>query len=93
MPWALPPRRPYDGWLVIIRATYPSTPAQVRQPESRLPLQTGFEEVIWGNVIPTQEDQERLLREAGFTGQINRSLRGDGSTFRTTQRGVCRVSC
>ena len=83
----------HDGWLVIIAETYPSTLAQVRQPEFRVPLQTGFDEVIWGNVTPTQEGQERLWREAGFTGQINRSLTEEGSTFLTAQRDVCGVSC
>jgi 2-polyprenyl-3-methyl-5-hydroxy-6-metoxy-1,4-benzoquinol methylase len=73
------------GWLVIIDETYPSTLAQTRQPEYRFPLQTGFEELLWGNVIPTQAEQERLLREAGFAGDITRSLMGEGFTLIMTQ--------
>src|SRR5215467_9346563 len=74
------------GWLVIIDETYPSTLAQARQPGFRFPLQTGFEELIWGNIIPTREEQERLLREAGFAGEIHRALVGEGFTLLSTQR-------
>lgn len=73
------------GWLVILDETYPSTLEEARQPEFRFPLQTGFEELLWGNVIPTREEQERLLREAGFTGEINRTLIGEGFTLITTR--------
>ncbi len=76
------------GWLVILDETYPSTLAEARQPEFRFPLQTGFEELIWGNTIPTREEQERLLREAGFTGDIGRTEMGEGFTLLTMQRPV-----
>jgi 2-polyprenyl-3-methyl-5-hydroxy-6-metoxy-1,4-benzoquinol methylase len=74
------------GWLVIVDETYPSTLAETRQPEFLFPLQTGLEELMWGNVIPTREEQERLLREAGLTGAINRSLMGEGFTLLSTQK-------
>ena len=74
------------GWLVIIDETYPSTLAQARQPEFRFPLQTGFEELIWGNIIPTRQEQQRLLRQAGFAGEIHRALLGEGFTLLSTQR-------
>ena len=54
------------GWMVIVDETYPSTLDEARRPEFRFPLQTGFEEMIWGNVIPTREEQEKLLRDAGL---------------------------
>jgi hypothetical protein len=41
---------------------------------------TGFEELLWGNVIPTREEQEKLLRDAGLTGELQRSLIGEGFT-------------
>ena len=74
------------GWMVIIDETYPSTLDEARQPEFRFPLQTGFEELIWGNVIPTREEQETLLRDAGLKGAINRELIGEGFTVLTVQR-------
>jgi 2-polyprenyl-3-methyl-5-hydroxy-6-metoxy-1,4-benzoquinol methylase len=74
------------GWMVIIDETYPSTLEEARRPEFRFPLQTGFEELIWGNVIPTREEQESLLRDAGLKGQVNRELIGEGFTVLTTRR-------
>jgi ubiquinone/menaquinone biosynthesis C-methylase UbiE len=75
------------GWLVILDETYPSTLQEAREPEFRSALQTGFEELIYGNVIPTRQEQERLLREAGFTGEIRRAIIGEGLTLLTTQQG------
>lgn len=74
-----------DGWLVIIDETYPSTLAQARQRDYLFPVQTGFEELTWGNVLPTREEQEQLLREAGFTAMIGRSIIGEGFTVLTAQ--------
>ncbi len=74
------------GWLVIVDETYPSTLAEARQPECLFPLQTGLEELMWGNVIPTREEQERLLRDAGFSDAISRSLMGEGFTLLSTQK-------
>ena len=73
------------GWMVIIDETYPSTLEEMRRPEFRFPLQTAFEELIWGNVIPTREEQETLLKDAGFTCPINRELVGEGFTVLTTR--------
>ena len=74
------------GWMVIIDETYPSKLDEARRPEFRFPLQTGFEELIWGNVIPTREEQETLLRDAGLKGAINRELIGEGFTVLTMRR-------
>ncbi len=74
------------GWLVIVDETYPSTLAETRQPEFLFPVQTGLEELMWGNTIPTREEQERLLRDAGFSNVIDRSLIGEGFTLLTTQK-------
>ena len=75
-----------DGWLMIIDETYPATLAESRQPEFLFPVQTGFEELTWGNVVPTRKEQESLLREAGFDGEIGRSIIGEGFTVLTAQR-------
>lgn len=74
------------GWLVVVDETYPSTLAESREPEFLFPVQTGLEELMWGNVIPTRDEQERLLRAAGFGGPIERSLLGAGFTLLATQR-------
>lgn len=74
------------GWLVIVDETYPATLAEARMPEFRFPLQTGLEELLWGNVVPTRAEQEELLRGAGFGGAIQRSLIGEGFTLLTTQK-------
>ena len=74
------------GWLVIIDETYPSTLEEMRQKDFLFPVQTGFEELMWGNVIPTRQEQEGLLRDAGFSGVINRSIVGEGFTLLTTNK-------
>jgi SAM-dependent methyltransferase len=74
------------AWMVIVDETYPGTLEEARRPEFKFPLHTGFEEMLWGNVIPTREEQERLLRDAGLTGQIERSLIGEGFTVLATQK-------
>jgi hypothetical protein len=74
------------GWLVIVDETYPATLTEARRPEFLFPVQTGFEELLWGNVVPTRDEQEQLLRAAGFTGVINRSLLGEGFTLLATQK-------
>ena len=74
------------GWMVIVDETYPATLAEMRKPEFKFPLHTGFEEMLWGNVIPTREEQERLLRSAGLTGEIQRSLIGEGFTVLATRK-------
>ncbi len=74
------------GWLLIVDETYPSSVEQARLPEFQFPLQTGFEEMTWGNVIPTREEQEQLLAKAGFSSAPNRSLIGEGFTILSIKR-------
>jgi SAM-dependent methyltransferase len=74
------------GWLLVVDETYPSTLAQTREPDYRFPLQTGIEELTWGNVIPTREEQERMLADAGFKAPCGRTLIGEGFTVLTAQR-------
>jgi len=74
------------GWLAIVDETYPSTLEEMRQPEFRFPLMTGFEEMVWGNVLPTREEQERLLRDAGLSGAIDRAVIGEGFTVLTVRK-------
>lgn len=74
------------GWMVIVDETYPTTREEMRQAEFKFPLMTAFEELTWGNVIPTRVEQERLLRDAGFAGDIGRQVIGEGFTVLTTQK-------
>jgi SAM-dependent methyltransferase len=74
------------GWMVIVDETYPSTLEEMRRPEFLFPLMTGFEEMVWGNVLPTREEQEKLLRDAGLTGPIDRTIIGEGFTVLAAQK-------
>ncbi len=68
------------GWLMIIDETYPTTLAEAREKDFLFPVQTGFEELTWGNIVPTREEQETLLQTAGFSANIQRSIIGEGFT-------------
>ena len=69
------------GWLLIVDETYPSTLAEARGADFRFPVQTGFEELTWGNTIPTRTEQDRLLAAAGFDlAAAQRSIVGEGFT-------------
>jgi SAM-dependent methyltransferase len=74
------------GWMLIVDETYPSTLEELRKPEFRFPLMTGFEEMVWGNVLPTREEQEKLLRDAGLTEPIDRTVIGEGFTVLATRK-------
>lgn len=75
-----------DGILFILDETYPTTSEDLRNPEYAFAVQTGFNELIWGNVVPTREEQDVLLHDAGFGG-IERSVVGDIFTVIT----ACKV--
>jgi hypothetical protein len=74
------------GWLPVVDESYPSTLGEMRQREFLFPVQTGFEELTWGNVLPTRGEQERLFCAAGFTGEIRRSVVGEGFTVLATRK-------
>jgi SAM-dependent methyltransferase len=74
------------GWLLIVDETYPETLAQSRQADFLFPIQTGIEELTWGNVLPTRREQETLLRDAGFSGAIDRKLIGEGFTVLSVRK-------
>jgi 2-polyprenyl-3-methyl-5-hydroxy-6-metoxy-1,4-benzoquinol methylase len=74
------------GWMLIVDETYPSTLEEMREPQFKFPLMTGFEELFWGNVLPTREEQEKLLRDAGLSGPIQRSIIGEGFTVLATRK-------
>lgn len=73
------------GWLVILDETYPSTWADLRRPEYNRPVLTALAELGWGTVMPTREEQEALLTQAGLAVKA-RALVGDGFTLLTAQR-------
>ncbi len=55
-----------DGVLFIVDETYPANPEELRDPEFGFAVQTAFNELIWGNQVPTRADQDALLTAAGF---------------------------
>jgi hypothetical protein len=52
--------------LFILDETYPADLVGLRDREHALAVQTAFNELIWGNVVPTADDQNTLLKDAGF---------------------------
>ena len=52
--------------MFILDETYPSRSADLAAREYNLAVQTAFNELIWGNVVPTAEEQDGLLNSAGF---------------------------
>lgn len=54
------------GRLFIVDETYPATVAESRDPSFRFSVLTGYNELVWGNVVPSRADQEKLLGDAGF---------------------------
>ena len=79
--WALKP----GGVLVIIDETYPSSSEELRDPAYGFAVQTAYNELIWGNVVPTREDQEALLSAAGFVN-VQRSAIGGIFTLITADK-------
>jgi len=61
-----------EGVMLILDETYPSTSADLVAREYNLAIQTAFNELIWGNIVPTAEEQDELLRSAGFV-RVERS--------------------
>lgn len=74
------------GYCVILDETYPSTWADLRNPDYARPVTTAFAELGWGNEVPTKEEQQRLLGKAGLT-EVSRSLFGDGFTVLVARKG------
>ncbi len=54
-----------DGRLVILDETFPED-SDLRAPEAALAVQTQFNEMTWGNVVPTAKEQEQLAADAGL---------------------------
>ena len=54
------------GVFFAIDETYPSTLAELRDPGFGFAVQTQFNELVWGNIVPTREEQDRLFAAAGL---------------------------
>ena len=74
------------GTLVIVDETYPTNIDEFRKDNFLFPVQTGFEELIWGNIIPDKIEQEALIKKAGFKNKINRFNLGEGFTVLSIQK-------
>lgn len=55
------------GAVFILDETYPSTIADLRTPGYDFAVQTQFNELVWGNIVPTLEEQQALFAAAGLT--------------------------
>ncbi len=66
------------GALFILDETWADDPRQLVEPAYHMSVLVQFSELLWGNVVYTQDQQTRLLTEAGFVDL----QRGDlGGTF------------
>ena len=54
------------GVMFILDETYPSDLSGLRDPSYNFAVQTQFNELIWGNVVPTIEMQRELFAGAGL---------------------------
>jgi cyclopropane fatty-acyl-phospholipid synthase-like methyltransferase len=54
------------GVFFAIDETYPSSLAELRDPGFGFAVQTQFNELVWGNIVPTREEQDRLFAVAGL---------------------------
>lgn len=66
------------GWLVIIDETYPTTPEEMRQKDFLFPVQTGFEELMWGNVILTRQEQKNRCAKRDSAVRLTARLSAKG---------------
>ncbi|MBT7756258.1 MAG: class I SAM-dependent methyltransferase, partial [Rhodospirillaceae bacterium] len=64
------------GMLFILDETYPSDLEGLRDPGYNFAVQTQFNELIWGNVVPTIEMQTALFEGAGLTEIIREPIGG-----------------
>lgn len=73
------------GLFFILDETYPSTHADLRKPEYAFSIQTAYNELTWGNVVPTRDVQEALLTGAGFRA-IERTMVAGMFTLLTARK-------
>lgn len=52
--------------LFILDETYPGSIAELRDPAFNFAIQTQFNELVWGNIVPTREEQTALFQQAGL---------------------------
>lgn len=73
------------GTLVILDETFPTDLPALRAPEAGLAVQTAWTELIWGNSVPTEAEQNALLSGAGFEPPLRQQLAG--FTILATRKG------
>lgn len=75
------------GVFFAIDETYPSNLAELRDPGFGFAVQTQFNEVVWGNIVPTREEQDRLFAIAGLV-DVTRTPVGGLFTLLTARKPV-----
>jgi SAM-dependent methyltransferase len=73
------------GVLFVLDETYPSDLTSLRDPQYALAVQTQFNEMAWGNVVPTKEEQQSLFSIVGLK-EINRQQIGGLFTLLIAQK-------
>ncbi len=64
------------GALFILDETYPSNLEDLRDPAFAFAVQTQFNELVWGNVVPTREEQHELFASAGLEEVARQQIGG-----------------
>jgi SAM-dependent methyltransferase len=73
------------GHLFILDETLPDDPRDLRDPAWAMSILVQFSELIWGNVVSTEQAQTALLTQAGFT-DIQRGDLGGVFTLITARK-------
>jgi SAM-dependent methyltransferase len=73
------------GKLFILDETWPAQPDDLRDPAYKMSVLVQFSELVWGNVVATEDQQTRLLLDAGFTDLRRGDLGGVFTTIIATK--------
>ena len=58
-----------DGLLVVFDETYPATIEDAAAPAARTGIHFAYTELLWGSVVPTQDELAGLVTDAGFRAE------------------------
>ena len=64
-----------DGYLVILDETMPQN-EQLTDQKYKLSVLTQYNEMTWGNEVPTEVEQNKLLKNAGFSAPERTTIGG-----------------
>lgn len=73
------------GKLFILDETWPANPDDLRDPAYKMSVLVQFSELVWGNVVATEDQQNELLHDAGFVDLRRGDLGGVFTTIIATK--------